>query len=240
MISVYKKFVLLIVITFAIIVAFYNFPVKADKLKDIVSFAETNNQNFVLNVKLGFGDFTTANRIVEEINKVFGSGVSRVLDHTSVSVNAPKGPSKKMSFMALLKNVEVKSAAPVARVVVNARTGTVVIGGDVRVTPVKVSHGCISIEVRENTTKKPDQPIITENGNPTATTIDPAKDKNKINLYCAKNMSTYVFDFGITLSDVVDAINPKKKYRIKNIPDTLGILKALKEAGALRAEMIII
>ena len=92
------------------------------------------------------GDFTTANRIVEEINKLFGPGVSRALDGTSISVNAPKDPSQKVSFMSLLENIEVKPASPVARVVVNARTGTVVIGGDVRVTPAAVSHGSLTVK----------------------------------------------------------------------------------------------
>ena len=130
------------------------------------------NKNFVMN--LHQGDFTTANRIVEEINKLFGPGVSRALDGTSISVNAPKDPSQKVSFMSLLENIEVKPASPVARVVVNARTGTVVIGGDVRVTPAAVSHGSLTVKVKENTTITPGQTTTTQNANTTVTnTTDP-------------------------------------------------------------------
>ena len=100
------------------------------------------NSHFVMN--LHQGDFTTANRIVDEINKIFGPNVAKAMDKTSISVIAPKDPSQKVPFMSLLENVDVKPAAPIARVVVNARTGTVVIGGDVRVTPAAVSSSSVN------------------------------------------------------------------------------------------------
>ena len=112
-----------------------------------------NSENFVMN--LHQGDFTTANRITEEINKVFGPDVAKALDHTSISVRAPKDPSQKVSFMSLLENLEVDPASPIARVVVNARTGTIVIGGDVRVTPAAVSHGSLTVKVNEDTNTTP-------------------------------------------------------------------------------------
>ncbi len=193
------------------------------------------NKNFVMN--LHQGDFTTANRIVEEINKIFGPGVSRALDGTSISVNAPKDPSQKVSFMSLLENIEVKPASPVARVVVNARTGTVVIGGDVRVTPAAVSHGSLTVKVQENTTTTPGQTTTTQNANTTVTnTTDPVTNEDSEITAGAENVSAFVFDAGTTLSDIVDAINAIGT----NSADLVAILEALREAGALRAQMIII
>lgn len=193
------------------------------------------NKNFVMN--LHQGDFTTANRIVEEINRLFGPGVSRALDGTSISVNAPKDPSQKVSFMSLLENIEVKPASPVARVVVNARTGTVVIGGDVRVTPAAVSHGSLTVKVQENTTTTPGQTTTTQNANTTVTnTTDPVTNEDSEITAGAENVSAFVFDAGTTLSDIVDAINAIGT----NSADLVAILEALREAGALRAQMIII
>ena len=193
------------------------------------------NKKFVMN--LHQGDFTTANRIVEEINKLFGPGVSRALDGTSISVNAPKDPSQKVSFMSLLENIEVKPASPVARVVVNARTGTVVIGGDVRVTPAAVSHGSLTVKVQENTTTTPGQTTTTQNANTTVTnTTDPVTNEDSEITAGAENVSAFVFDAGTTLSDIVDAINAIGT----NSADLVAILEALREAGALRAQMIII
>ncbi len=194
-----------------------------------------NNENFVMN--LHQGDFTTANRIVEEINKLFGPGVARAMDKTSISVSAPKDPSQKVSFMSLLENVEVKPASPVARVVVNARTGTVVIGGDVRVTPAAVSHGSLTVKVQENTKTSPGQTTTTQNANTTVTnTTDPVTNDESEITAGAENVSAFVFDAGTTLSDIVDAINAIGT----NSADLVAILEALREAGALRAQMIII
>ena len=193
------------------------------------------NKNFVMN--LHQGDFTTANRIVEEINKIFGAGVSRALDGTSISVNAPKDPSQKVSFMSILENIEVKPASPVARVVVNARTGTVVIGGDVRVTPAAVSHGSLTVKVQENTTTTPGQTTTTQNANTTVTnTTHPVTNEDTEITAGAEKVSAFVFDAGTTLSDIVDAINAIGT----NSADLVAILEALREAGALRAQMIII
>ncbi len=195
----------------------------------------TNSSNFVMN--LHQGDFTTANRIVEEVNKLFGPNVAKALDQTSVSVRAPKDPGQKVSFMSLLENVDVKPAAPVARVVVNARTGTVVIGGDVRVTPAAVSHGSLTVKVQEQTTTTPGTTTTTQNANTTVTNqTQPATNQDSEIEAGAENVSAFVFDAGTTLSDIVDAINAIGT----NSADLVAILEALREAGALRAQMIII
>ena len=170
------------------------------------------NNNIIMN--LHQGDFATANRIAEEINKIFGPGVSRALDGTSISVNAPKGLSQKISFMSLLENIEVKPYNPIPKVVVNKRTGIIIIGGDVRIKPTVISHKNLKIEIKENDC-----------------VISTPKKVNKvyaslINERCSTRK----------LSDIVDALNLIGI----NTEDLLAILKALRESGALKAQMIFI
>ena len=98
------------------------------------SFLE--NENLLLN--LNQGDFSTTTKVSEAINQVFGDGVAVPLDSTSIKVRAPMDPAQKVSFISLLENIEVDPDRPRAKVVVNARTGTIVIGGDVRVRPAAV------------------------------------------------------------------------------------------------------
>ena len=192
-----------------------------------------NSDNFVMN--LHQGDFTTANRITEEINKVFGPDVAKALDHTSISVRAPKDPSQKVSFMSLLENIEVDPASPIAKVVVNARTGTIVIGGDVRVTPAAVSHGSLTVKVNEDTNTTPGQTLFDDAGNITQATD--ANTQNDTDIKAgADTASAFVFDAGTSLADVVDAINAIGT----TSSDLVAILEALRAAGALRAQMIII
>ena len=192
-----------------------------------------NSKNFVIN--LHQGDFTTANRITEEINKVFGPDVAKALDHTSVSVRAPSDPSQKVSFMSLLENLEVDPASPVAKVVINARTGTIVIGGDVRVTPAAVSHGSLTVKVSEDTNTTPGQTTFDDAGNITTATAATTEKDTEIEVGAAK-ASAFVFDTGTSLSDIVDAINAIGT----TSADLVAILEALRAAGALRAQMIII
>ena len=192
-----------------------------------------NSKNFVMN--LNQGDFTTANRISEEINKVFGPNVAKALDHTSISVRAPKDPSQKVSFMSLLENIEVEPASPIAKVVVNARTGTIVIGGDVRVTPAAVSHGSLTVKVSEDTNTTPGQTLYDDDGNVTTATEATTEADSKVEAGAA-TASAFVFDAGTSLADVVDAINAIGT----TSADLVAILEALRAAGALRAQMIII
>ena len=192
-----------------------------------------NSKNFVMN--LNQGDFTTANRVSEEINKVFGPNVAKALDHTSISVRAPKDPSQKVSFMSLLENIEVEPASPIAKVVVNARTGTIVIGGDVRVTPAAVSHGSLTVKVSEDTNTTPGQTLYDDAGNVTTATAATTEADSKVEAGAA-TASAFVFDAGTSLADVVDAINAIGT----TSADLIAILEALRAAGALRAQMIII
>ena len=96
------------------------------------------------------GDFSITNQVAEAINDVFGNGVAVALDARSVKVRAPIQPDQKVSFISMLENIEIEPERQSAKVVVNARTGTVVIGGDVRVTPAAVTHGSLTVRVSED------------------------------------------------------------------------------------------
>jgi|TARA_B110000503_G_scaffold93478_1_gene140961 flagellar P-ring protein precursor FlgI len=202
-------------------------------IERMVQTSFITSKNFVMN--LHNSDFTTANRITEEINKVFGPDVAKSLDKTSISVRAPSDSAQKVSFMSLLENLEVDPAAPVAKVVINARTGTIVIGGDVRVTPAAVSHGSLTVKVNEDTNTTPGQTLYDDEGNITTTTDATTNADSKIEAGADK-ASAFVFDTGTSLSDIVDAINAIGT----TSADLVAILEALRAAGALRAQMIII
>lgn len=193
-----------------------------------------DNDYLVLN--LHRGDFSTAALVAEEINRTFGGDVALPIDGTSIRVRAPADPGQRVSFMGLLENVEVTPDAPAAKVVVNSRTGTVVIGGNVRVTPAAVTHGSLTVSVTEDLNVDQGATVVAGNngtvvapGNPVVTpdsqvgvTQDPAR--------------AFVFDAGVSLSSLVDAINAVGA----SPSDLVAILEALKEAGALRAELVVI
>ncbi len=190
--------------------------------------------NLMLN--LNQGDFSTANIIAEKINDIFGPQVAVALDSTSVKVRAPKDPAQKVSFVSLLENIEVEPARPKARVVVNARTGTIVIGGDVRVTPAAVTHGKLTVSVQEDTAVVSEAQGAMQNANSTvAGTAATTAQDSQIGVE-EENAKAFVFDPGTSLSEIVDAINDVGA----SSADLVAILEALREAGSLRAELIII
>ena len=98
--------------------------------------------NVVLN--LHQSDFSQANKVAETINETFGPEVATPLDSTSIKVRTPSDPSQKVSFIGLLENIAFEPVRPKAKVVVNSRTGTVVIGGDLIISPAPVAHGSLS------------------------------------------------------------------------------------------------
>ena len=181
-------------------------------------------------------DFSTAANVAEAINVVFGGETAVPIDASSIRVLAPTDPSQKVSFASLIEQVEVQPAAPPAQVIVNSRTGTVVIGGNVSVTPAVITHGSLTVRIREDAQVTPtSETIINDNtiiNTPAAPIITP--DTGLI--VDEPEARAFLFDPGVNLSDVVDAINA-----IGATPsDLVAILEALKVAGALRAQLIII
>lgn len=196
------------------------------------SFLET--EHLILN--LNRGDFTASANMAEAINGIFGPNIAVPLDANSVRVRAPQDPAQRVAFVSLLENIEVEPVEPPAQVIINSRTGTVVIGGNVRVTPAAVTHGSLTVRVNERlnvdqgstvvandnqTIIAPNEPVVTPES-----TIDATEEPAR----------AFVFDGGVSLSSLVDSINAVGA----SASDLVAILEALREAGALRAELIII
>jgi len=193
-----------------------------------------DNANILLN--LHQGDFSTTNRVAEAINDVFGGGVAIPLDATTVKVRAPIDPAQKVSFVSLLENIEVEPDRPRAKVVVNARTGTIVIGGDVRVSAAAVTHGSLTVRVKEDVDVTQTQAIAVADG-VAATAPGEATATPDTTITAEEELArAFVFDPGVELSSIVDALNA-----VGGTPsDLVAILEALREAGSLRAELIVI
>jgi len=193
-----------------------------------------DNANILLN--LHQGDFSTTNRVAEAINDVFGGGVAVPLDATTVKVRAPIDPAQKVSFVSLLENIEVEPDRPRAKVVVNARTGTIVIGGDVRVSAAAVTHGSLTVRVKEDVDVTQTQAIAVADG-VAATAPGEAIATPDTTITAEEELArAFVFDPGVELSSIVDALNA-----VGGTPsDLVAILEALREAGSLRAELIVI
>lgn len=172
-------------------------------------------------------DFTTAKRVAEAINLAVGRRAAWPIDATSVRVSAPQDPGQRVGFVSLIENVSLEPGEAPARVIVNARTGSVVIGRHVRVQAAAVSHGNLSVTI-SNTTQV-SQPSAFSEGETVVvpnSEIEVREDKPR----------AVVFGPGVSLDEIVRAIN-----EVGATPsDLVSILEALKEAGALRAELIVI
>ena len=172
-------------------------------------------------------DFTTASRLTDAINHTLGKGTARAMDATSIKVNAPRDPSQRVPFLSLVENLELNPGEAAAKIVVNSRTGTIVIGQHVRVSPVAVTHGNLSVTISANT--EVSQPNAFSDGQ---TVITPNFDIE----VTEEDSRMFVFNPGVSLDEIVRAVN-----QVGAAPgDLVAILEALKQAGALRAELIVI
>jgi flagellar P-ring protein precursor FlgI len=179
----------------------------------------------VMNVRES--DFTTTTAIVNAINKNFGDATARAIDGMSLAIRAPTNVSQRVAFMSMVENLDVVPGEPPARVVVNSRTGTVVISRNVRVTASAVAHGTISVAIAA--TNEVSQP------NPLSQGQTAAVENANITVTEPKN-PMFLFQPGVDLRQVVDAVN-----QVGATPSALiAILEALKSTGSLRAELIII
>ncbi len=172
-------------------------------------------------------DFTTTRAIVDAINNTFGPGTANALDGVSISVRAPMDMSQRVTFMSMVENLDVIPGEGAARVVVNSRTGTVVISRNVKVTAAAVSHGTISVAIAA--TNEVSQPNAFSNGQ-----TQPVQNANIA--VTEPNKPMFLFQAGVDLRQVVDAIN-----QVGASPSALiAILEALKSSGSLRAELVVI
>ena len=185
----------------------------------------TNGDQLVIN--LHDQDLTNAKLVAEAINRTLGAGMAQASDGGSISIAAPQGGPARISMMSMIENIEIKPSEPPARVIVNSRTGTVVINGAVRISTAAVTHGKLTVRVDEK--PRVIQPEPFSRGQ---TALEPNSD---IKVEEARN-PMFLMPKGASLQDIVKAIN-----RIGASPgDLVAILEALKEAGALKAELIVI
>jgi len=214
----------------------------------IVQTAFLDTDFVILN--LHQGDFSTAFNISKSINEKFGEGMASPLDKNSIRVRAPSDPSQKVGFVSMLENLEVEKATPPARIIINSRTGTIVISGDVKVMPAAVAHGSLSVTVKEDMNVEQADALAVgaganANAGPAIQNPDTEIEANagpaiqnpdteiEVNEEVAK---AFLFGEGVSLSDLVDSINAVGA----TSSDLVAILEALREAGALNAELIVI
>ena len=182
-----------------------------------------------ISVVLFQSDYTTASRIAEAINTKLGNGVARALDGSSVRIAVPeqsRAEGKLVDFISVVELIEITPDV-IARVIVNERTGTVVIGGNVSILPVAISHGGLNIEIES-------VPVISQ-PNPFSQGQTIATQMTRVS--AGEDSTTVMAIDGVsTVQDVAKALNS-----LKVAPrDIIAIFQALKEAGALKAELIII
>ncbi|WP_158972899.1 flagellar basal body P-ring protein FlgI [Paraglaciecola sp. L3A3] len=190
-------------------------------------------QEDYLTLNLNNPDFSTAQILADTINRRLGADpakgyvIATPIDAASVRVTAPREVGQRVGFLATLENFEFTPARAAARVVINSRSGTIVIGQDVRLLPAAITHGGLTVTIAENQTVT--QPNALAEGETVVTTqsiVDVNLDDTRI----------FKFDPGVTLDELVRAVN-----EVGAAPgDLMAILEALREAGALQGELVVI
>lgn len=190
------------------------------------------NDDF-LTLNLNYPDFTTATNLARTINERLGADpdkgyvIATPIDAASIRVSAPRDVGSRVSFLATLENFDFTPARAPAKVVINSRTGTIVIGQDVRLKPAAITHGGLTVTIAETQTVT--QPNALAEGETAVTQqslVDVSLDDNRM----------FKFDPGVSLDQLVRAVN-----EVGAAPgDLMAILEALREAGALQGELVVI
>ncbi|TMP27133.1 flagellar biosynthesis protein FlgI [Pseudoalteromonas rubra] len=172
-------------------------------------------------------DFTTAKRLADTINDLVGPQSAQAMDAASVRVIAPRDPSQRVAYLSTLENLEFTPADTSAKIIVNSRTGTIVIGKEVKLQPAAITHGGLTVTIAEQVNVSQPQPL--SEGETVVTRqsiVDVDQDDSR----------AFVFDPGSSLDDLVRAINA-----VGAAPgDLMAILEALKEAGAIHGQLVVI
>ncbi|PCJ40835.1 MAG: flagellar biosynthesis protein FlgI [SAR86 cluster bacterium] len=188
------------------------------------SFAD-NTSSLMLN--LNQADFTTALNLTEKINEVFGAGTAEAIDSSSVKVRGPSNVDQKVAFIAALENLEVEHGTAPARVIINSRTGTVVISSTVVVDEAAVAHGSLVVTILESNFVSQPGPF---SGGETEVV------QNSSVFIEEEDNRMFLFQPGVSLDELVRAVN-----QVGASPsDLVAILEALQQVGALRAQLIVI
>ena len=185
------------------------------------------SQGDSLQLDLNSSDFNTAREVARAINTKMGNGIAQALDGRVVRVRMPEGSDARVAFMADIENIDIALATPAAKVVINARTGSVVVNQSVTLNPCAVAHGSLSVTI--NSTPVISQPAPFSKGETVS------RDKAEITIKQEPG-SLIQLPAGTKLADVVKALNS-----LGATPqDLLAILQAMKTAGALNAEIEVI
>ena len=149
------------------------------------------------------------------------------MDAGSIRVAAPLDPGQRVDYLSVIENLEVESGKAVAKVIINSRTGTIVIGQDVRVQPAAVTHGSLTVAISEDLSVSQPEPF--SEGQTVVTTRSKVSAEQEMR-------PMFKFSPGTTLDEIVRAVN-----QVGASPsDLMAILEALKQAGALQADLIVI
>lgn len=173
-------------------------------------------------------DFTTAMNVAQSINDLLGPGTAYAQDGASIQVRAPRDASQRVSYMSMLENLNVETGQAPAKVIINSRTGTIVVGQNVKVLPAAVTHGNLTVTIAEDPEVSQPNPLSEE-----GETVVVPQSQVGINQEPAR-----MFEFGpaATLSEIVQAVN-----QVGAAPgDIMAVLEALKQAGALKADLVVI
>jgi flagellar P-ring protein precursor FlgI len=185
------------------------------------------HDSIVLNLHVP--DFTTSTRLSTLINETIGAGTAQSLDAVSVRIRAPMDSTQRIAFLAHLEGLEVTPGEAAAKVIINSRTGTVVIGSHVTVSPAAVSHGSLVVTISE-------QPFASQPNAPFSNAGQTVVLPNSGVEITQEDSKMFLFQPGTSLDDIVQAVN-----RVGAAPgDLVAILEALKQAGALHAQLIVI
>lgn len=173
-------------------------------------------------------DFTTARNMAAAINATIGTGTAEAMDAVTVEVLAPAERSQRVAYLAELENIQVVKAAAPARIVVNARSGTIVMGQEVRVKPAAVAHGSLTVTIDESIAVSQPGPFARTGETAITPESEVEIDEEPVNMF--------LIDEGVSLRDIVNAMN-----RVGAAPgDLIAVLEALQQAGALSAQLIVI
>ena len=180
-------------------------------------------------IKLGLdaSDFQTARKVAETINRRFGNGVARALDGRTVDVKAPTDSNARVSFIAEMEELQLTASIPSAKVILNSRTGSIVLNQAVTLGPCAIAHGNLSVSISST-------PVISQPG-PLSNGQTVVTERANIEIRQEPGILIQMPNAPL-LSDVVRALNA-----LGATPqDLLAILQAIKAAGALNAELEII
>lgn len=192
------------------------------------AIANNFSQGDSLILNLDRPDFTSARAMVERINELLGEGTAEALDATSVRVSAPRDPSQRVAYLSVIENLEVDTGKERAKVIINSRTGTIVMGESVKIEPVAVTHGSLTVTINED--------LAVAQPNPLADGDTVVVPQTEINVDQDGDKRMFKLGPAVSLNDIVKAVNA-----VGVAPgDLMAILEAMKQAGALKAELIVI